>query len=92
MKNTILIAIVIVLAILPLVMLSDAEFAGADGEAEEAITEINTDYSPWFSPLIEPKSGEVESLLFALQAAAGSGIIFYGLGYMVGRSKKEETA
>jgi cobalt/nickel transport protein len=92
MKNIILIAIVIVLAILPLVMLSDAEFAGADGEAEEAITEINADYRPWFSPLIEPKSGEVESLLFALQAAAGSGIIFYGLGYMVGRSKKEETA
>ncbi len=92
MKKFILIAIVIGLAILPLVMLPDAEFGGADGEAEEAITEIKVDYSPWFSPLIEPKSGEVESLLFALQAAAGSGVIFYGLGYMIGRSKKEETA
>jgi len=51
-KNLILIAIVIGLAVLPLVMLSDAEFTGADGEAEEAITEINVDYSPWFSPLL----------------------------------------
>jgi cobalt/nickel transport protein len=92
MKNLMLIAIVVVLAILPLVMLGDAKFAGADGEAEEAITEIAVDYSPWFSPLLEPKSGEVESLLFALQAAAGAGVIFYGLGYMIGRSKKEETA
>ena len=89
-KTLILVVIVITLAVLPLLMLKDAEFSGADGEAEKAITEINADYKPWFSPLFEPKSGEVESLLFALQAAIGSGIVFYGLGYMRGRKKKEE--
>lgn len=89
--NLILVAIVIALAVLPLIMLKDAEFGGADGEAEVAITEINADYEPWFSPLLEPKSGEVESVLFALQAAIGAGVIGYGLGYMRGRKKKEEA-
>ncbi len=90
-KNLVLGSIVIGLAVLPLLIVKDAEFGGADGEAEEAITEINADYVPWFSPLFEPKSGEIESLLFALQAAIGSGIVFYGIGYMQGRKKKEEA-
>lgn len=92
LKNLILIAIVIGLAVLPLLMLKDAEFAGADDKAGKAIMEINADYKPWFSSIIEPKSGEIASLLFALQAAIGSGIVFYVLGYMVGRKKKEEAA
>lgn len=91
-KNIILVAIVIGLTVLPLLMVKDAEFGGADGEAEKAITEINADYEPWFSPLFEPKSGEIESLLFTLQAAIGAGVIGYGLGYMRGRKKKEEAA
>ncbi len=86
--NLILIAIVIGLAILPLVIVKDAEFGGADGQAEEAIGEINADYEPWFSSFFEPASGEIESLLFALQAAIGAGIVGYGLGYMKGQSKK----
>lgn len=91
-KTFVLVAIVIGLAVLPLLMIKDAEFSGADDKAEKAITEIKADYKPWFSPLFEPKSGEIESLLFALQAAVGSGIVFYGLGYMRGRKKKEEVA
>ncbi|KAF1084497.1 Cobalt transport protein CbiN [Sporotomaculum syntrophicum] len=91
-KSLVLIAIVIALTILPLFMQKDAEFGGADGEAEKAIIEINAEYKPWFEPLIEPKSGEIESLLFSLQAAIGSGILFYGLGYMRGRKKQEEAA
>lgn len=90
-KNLLLIAIVVGLAIIPLFIAKDAEFGGADGEAEQAITEINADYEPWFSPLFEPKSGEIESLLFSLQAAIGSGIVFYGLGYMKGQKNKEEV-
>ncbi len=91
-KNLLLIAIVIALIVIPLFTQKDAEFGGADGEAKQAITEIDADYNPWFSPLIEPKSGEIESLLFSLQAAIGSGILFYGLGHMMGRKKKEEAA
>lgn len=73
-KNLILSIIVIVLAVLPLITLKNAEFAGADGLAETAITEINPDYEPWFSSLYEPASGEIESLLFAVQAALGAGV------------------
>jgi cobalt/nickel transport protein len=86
-KNLVLIAIVIGLAVLPLFTAKDAEFGGADGQAEEAITEINADYTPWFSPLWEPPSGEIESLLFALQAALGAGFIGYYIGYVRGRKK-----
>lgn len=87
-KNLILIGIVIGLAVIPLFMAKDAEFSGADDKAEKAITEINTNYKPWFSPVWEPPSGEIESLLFALQAAIGAGIIGYGIGFMRGKSKK----
>lgn len=89
--NLILILIVVALAVIPLMTLKDAEFGGADGAAEEAITEINADYEPWFSSVFEPASGEIESLLFALQAALGAGIIGYGIGYLKGRSRKEDS-
>ncbi len=87
-KNLILSIIVIVLAVLPLITLKNAEFAGADGLAETAITEINPDYEPWFSSLYEPASGEIESLLFAVQAALGAGVA----GFILGRitAKKGE--
>lgn len=90
--NIILIALVIALAVVPLIIQKDAEFAGADSQAEQAITEINADYQPWFSSIWEPPSGEIESLLFALQAAIGAGVLGYGLGYLRGRKKKDESA
>ncbi|PKM79079.1 MAG: energy-coupling factor ABC transporter substrate-binding protein [Firmicutes bacterium HGW-Firmicutes-13] len=88
--NLLLILIVILLAVIPLFLAKDAEFGGADGEAEEVITEIKADYEPWFEPIFEPKSGEIESLLFALQAAIGAGVIGYGLGYLKERKRKED--
>ncbi|MDP4181629.1 MAG: energy-coupling factor ABC transporter substrate-binding protein [Bacillota bacterium] len=91
-KTLALVAIVIALAALPLLLVKDGKFGGSDDKAQKAINEINADYKPWFSPLFKPKSGEVESLLFALQAAIGSGIVFFGLGYMMGRKKGKEAA
>ncbi|GAB6275166.1 MAG: energy-coupling factor ABC transporter substrate-binding protein [Peptococcaceae bacterium] len=88
-KNIILIIIVILLAVIPLWMKGDAEFGGADGQAEVVITQTQPDYEPWFSSLWEPPSGEIESLLFALQAAIGAGFIGYFLGYL--RARKETT-
>lgn len=87
-KNLILIIIVIIIAVIPLLTLKNAEFAGADGLAETAITEIAPDYKPWFSSIYEPASGEIESLLFALQAAIGAGV----MGFILGRitAKKGE--
>ena len=88
----ILLAAVVALAVVPLLVAGGAEFGGADGEAETAITEIDSSYEPWFSSLFEPPSGEIESLLFALQAAIGAGLRFYALGYYVGRAKGETQA
>ena len=88
--NLILIALVIIISFAPLFLIRNAEFGGADGEAEAAITEIATNYDPWFEPLISPASGEIESLLFALQAAFGASILAYGFGYLKGRSKPHE--
>lgn len=81
-KNLILVLLVIVIAVIPLYLCKDAEFGGADGEAENVIMEMAPDYKPWFEPFMEPASGEIESLLFALQAAIGSGIVFFILGRM----------
>lgn len=89
--NLILIAIVILLTVIPLFVAKNGEFGGADDKAKDAISEINTEYKPWFNLIWEPPSGEIASLLFALQAAVGSGVLFYGLGYMKGRSKKEDN-
>ena len=90
-KNLLLLAIVVALAVFPIIFLQDAEFGGADGEAEEAITEIATDYEPWFNAIWEPPSGEIESLLFVLQAAIGAAIIGYFVGFMRGRANPSKN-
>jgi cobalt/nickel transport protein len=90
MKNFILFLFVIVLAIIPLYLQKDAEFGGADGQAEELIEEIAPSYEPWFSSIWEPPSGEIESLLFSLQAAAGAIVIGYVIGF--GRARKKYSS
>jgi len=91
-KNLLLLGLVVILAIFPLFIQKGAEFGGADGEAEAAIGEINSSYKPWFSNIWEPPSGEIESLLFCLQAAVGAGFIGYFIGYARGKNRpKEET-
>lgn len=79
-SNILLLVVAVLIIIAPLILNSGAEYAGADGEAESLINEINPDYKPWFSNIYEPPSGEIESLLFSVQAALGAGIIGYYLG------------
>lgn len=86
-KNLLLFLLTIVLIITPLIIKKGAEFGGADGQAEDAIVEMNPDYEPWFESLWEPPSGEIESLLFSTQAAIGAGVIAYFFGYMRGKKK-----
>ncbi|MDR6974993.1 cobalt/nickel transport protein [Streptomyces sp. 3330] len=94
--NALLLFVVAALAVLPLALgLGDHKeepFTGADAEAETAITEIRPDYEPWFSPLYEPPSGEIESALFALQAALGAGVLAYYFGLHRGRRQGELRA
>ena len=54
-------------------------WGGADDAAAELIE--SSGYEPWIDPFWEPPSGEIESLLFALQAAIGAIIIGYIFGY-----------
>ncbi|WP_019241185.1 MULTISPECIES: energy-coupling factor ABC transporter substrate-binding protein [Bacillus] len=90
-KNLLLILFVIILAIFPLFLQKGAEFGGADGEAEAEIGNIAPDYEPWFSSILEPPSGEIESLLFSLQAGLGAGFIGYFIGFSKGKKKKNNV-
>ncbi|MGI6730660.1 MAG: energy-coupling factor ABC transporter substrate-binding protein [Anaerovoracaceae bacterium] len=95
-KNTklvlVLLLIAIVIAVFPLLLITDSEFPGADGQAEDIIAEIAPDYEPWASSIIEPPGGETESLLFALQAAIGAGILSFGFGYLIASKKYQKGA
>lgn len=62
-------------------------FGGADDQIQETVKEVNKDYKPWFNHVWEPPSGEIESLLFALQASIGAGFI----GYYIGKKKNAKT-
>ncbi|MDI6644459.1 MAG: energy-coupling factor ABC transporter substrate-binding protein [Methanobacteriaceae archaeon] len=91
-RHIIMIIAIILIVVLPLMLFQgkgedEGYFGGADGVAADAITESG--YEPWFEPLWEPPSGELESLLFATQAAIGAGIIGYFLGYYQMKRKME---
>ena len=94
--NLVLLFLVAALAVLPLALgLGDHKkepFTGSDAEAETAITELKPDYEPWFSPLYEPPSGEIESALFALQAALGAGVLGFAVGLRRGRRQLVQRA
>ena len=72
----------------------DHEWSGADSQAEGVISNLTGGtYIPWFQSIYQPPSSEIESLLFALQAAMGSLIIGYFLGYYRALAKvKAENA
>lgn len=88
-RNTILLAAAAMIAIVPLFMgfEGDEIFGGADDQAKGVIGELQPGYEPWFQPLWEPPSGEIGSLLFALQAALGAGFLGYYFGLRRGEAK-----
>lgn len=88
-KNILLLAFVVILALIPLLTITDSEFSGADGLAEETILELNPGYQTWVNAVWEPPGGETESLLFALQAALGSGFLGYYFGLRRGEARKK---
>ncbi|MBD2298445.1 energy-coupling factor ABC transporter substrate-binding protein [Nostoc sp. FACHB-87] len=90
LSNWLLVLAVLALAVAPLIFVRNAEFGGADGKAQEAISEIQPEYKPWFKSIFEPASGEIASLLFASQAALGAGVIGYAIGLYKGRSQQQK--
>ncbi|WP_420175797.1 energy-coupling factor ABC transporter substrate-binding protein [Luteococcus sp. OSA5] len=63
-------------------------FGGTDAAATEALAAQGVE--PWFEPIFEPGSGEIESGLFALQAAAGAGVLGFALGNLRGRRAERD--
>jgi cobalt/nickel transport protein len=96
--KTVIILIVILVAIIitPLIALKGAEFSGSDDAGSEMVEEIQGEYEPWFTPVLETAidgeiPGEVESLLFCVQTAIGVGIVAFLMGRFVERKKYENS-
>ena len=75
-KNIILIVLILLIGVVPLLLVK-SEFGGSDDKGEEVIKTIKPNYEPWAKNLIELPGDETESLLFALQAAIGAGVVGY---------------
>ena len=70
---------------------SGAEYTGSDNVGSGLIAELSRIPLENFQPLIpqwEPPSGEIESCLFALQAAAGGAMVGGVFGFWIGSQKK----
>ena len=90
--TALLVLAVIALFALPLLIDGGSGYAGTDSQATELIQSSDPGYQPWFSSLFAPSSKEVESGLFALQAALGGGVLGYALGRLRGRRNAEKAA
>lgn len=93
--TTILIGVfaILILIAIPLVIVQDSEFGGADGAGSEQVASIAPDYdSEWITNLWEPPGGETESMLFAVQATVGGILIGYCFGYLHGRKNRQEPS
>lgn len=99
-KNTktviLLLCLSLLLICVPLVALKGAEFGGSDDAGSVMVEEINGEYEPWFTPVMESflggeLPGEMESLFFCVQTGIGVGIIAFCMGRFVERKKQEEA-
>ena len=91
-KILVLIIILAIIVVLPFVIHNgkgedEGYFGGSDDSASEIIE--TSGFQPWFSSIWEPPSAEIESLVFAVQAAIGALIIGFIFGYWRGQSKKD---
>jgi cobalt/nickel transport protein len=89
----IIIALVLLIALVPLFILKGAHFEGSDGAGNEMVGEVaGGGYEPWFTPVLEQLiggelPGEMETLFFCIQTGIGVGIIAFCFGYLVARKK-----
>ncbi len=82
-----LIAIAVVsLALFPILFVQ-GKYEGADDRSSAAIQELDKNYQPWVKPILNPASCEIQTFLFAAQAAIGAGTLGYIIGLYKGRYK-----
>ena len=92
-----LLSAAVLIAAVPLFVRKDAEFGGSDDAGSVMIEEIQGEYTPWFTPVLENAlggeiPGEVESLIFCVQTGIGVGIIAFFMGRFVERKKWMKAA
>lgn len=90
----VILLVVFLMIVIPLLALKGAEFGGSDDAGSQVVEEIQGEYEPWFTPVLETLiggelPGEVESLMFCVQTGIGVGIIAFVLGRFVERKKWE---
>lgn len=88
----IVLAIVVVFVVALAVGLSRGDFGGTDAAATGEIARSDPDYEPWFEGLWSQPGGEVESGLFAMQAALGAGVLGFVLGSLRERRQRRPVA
>jgi cobalt/nickel transport protein len=89
--NTWLLGGAVILSMAPVLIYQGKEFKATDSINITAIEQVKPGYKPWFEPVIKPSGGEVETFLFATQAAIGSGVVCYILGLYKGRTERRKT-
>jgi cobalt/nickel transport protein len=80
---------VIALAAVPLLSIHGKDFPASDDNSSKGVEELRPGYKPWFESVFKPQGGEIETFLFATQAAIGSGVTCYVLGLYKGRSDRQ---
>ena len=91
----VLVALLVILFVMPFALSprptspDEEAFGGTDAAVTTMLEQDGT--KPWFDPVFEPASGEIESGLFGLQAALGAGVLGYALGNLRGRRVERET-
>ena len=96
-KSTVILilAAILLISMIPLFALKDAEFGGSDDAGSQVVAQVNEDYEPWTTPILErligrELPGEVESLFFCIQTGIGVGVIAFFMGRYVERKKWEK--
>jgi cobalt/nickel transport protein len=90
-SNWWLLGIAATLSFAPVLIFQGKEFKATDSINITAIEEVKPGYKPWFEPVIKPSGGEIETFLFATQAAIGSGVTCYILGLYKGRTERRQA-
>jgi cobalt/nickel transport protein len=89
--NILLFSGAVILSMAPILMYQGKDFKATDSLNVTAIEQVKPGYKPWFEPILKPSGGEIETFLFATQAAIGSGVTCYILGLYKGRTERRNS-